>query len=192
MSTQTSPVIPHEQEDELTYCAVHPDRETSLRCNRCGRYMCVECAVQTPVGYRCRECVRGIEDKFYSATGTDYLSAAGACGILTGVATALVSLIGLPLLFVLILALPIGGAIGEVGLRATKRRRGRQSGIWAALGTVGGGLVGAAVALVIHLGARIARVPLNGLFQLLFSDLGALLFIAIVAFAVYSRFKVRI
>ena len=48
----------HEHEpitvEETTYCAVHPDRETSLQCNRCGRYMCVECAVHTPVGYRCR------------------------------------------------------------------------------------------------------------------------------------------
>ena len=42
--------------DEVTYCAVHPDRETGLRCNKCGRLMCAECAVPTPVGYRCREC----------------------------------------------------------------------------------------------------------------------------------------
>ncbi len=191
-TTQPSPVLPHEHEEELTYCAVHPDRETSLRCNRCGRYMCVECAVQTPVGYRCRECVRGIEDKYYTATSNDYLSASGACGILTGIATTIVGLIGLPLLFVLILALPVGGAIGEVGLRASKRKRGRQSGIWAVLGTVGGGLVGAMIALYIHFGARMARIPINGVFSLLFSNIGVLLFIGIVAFAVYSRFKVRI
>ena len=49
--------------DGLTYCEVHPDRETSLRCNKCGRLMCTECAVLTPVGYRCRECVRGQQER---------------------------------------------------------------------------------------------------------------------------------
>ncbi|HYN88142.1 MAG TPA: tetratricopeptide repeat protein, partial [Ardenticatenaceae bacterium] len=43
--------------EEMLHCSVHPDRETMLRCNRCGRPMCPECAVRTPVGLRCRECV---------------------------------------------------------------------------------------------------------------------------------------
>lgn len=191
-TTDTSSVLSHDHEDQLTYCAVHPDRETSLRCNRCGRYMCVECAVQTPVGYRCRECVRGIEDKFYTATSNEYLASAGACGILTGIATAIVGFISLPLLFVLILGLPVGGAIGEAGLRASQRKRGRQSGVWAALGAVGGGLVGALAAVFIRFGSRALSAPVDVLFRLTFSNIGVLLFIGIVAFAVYSRFKVRI
>ncbi len=45
---------------DIPTCANHPERETGLRCNRCGKPICSQCAVQTPVGYRCRECVRGL------------------------------------------------------------------------------------------------------------------------------------
>src|SRR5690606_10430831 len=44
-------------ETDTLYCTVHPTRATLLRCNRCGRPMCTDCAVQHPVGLRCRECV---------------------------------------------------------------------------------------------------------------------------------------
>jgi len=55
-------------ESEIHYCAKHPQRDTELRCNRCERYMCIDCAVRTPVGYTCRECVRGHEDKFFEGS----------------------------------------------------------------------------------------------------------------------------
>ena len=35
-------------EGEIHYCAVHNDRDTELRCNRCDRYMCIDCAKRTP------------------------------------------------------------------------------------------------------------------------------------------------
>ncbi len=55
----------------VLYCTVHPNVETALRCNRCGRPMCNRCAVRTPVGYRCRECVRGQQQVFYTAQTLD-------------------------------------------------------------------------------------------------------------------------
>ena len=118
-------------EDEIHYCEVHPDEETSLRCNRCGRYMCVKCANRTPVGYTCNECFRGHEDKFYHATQNDYLISGWVSFILAAIATGIyyalgTPVIGLPIIFAFI-GLPIGGVIGEFGLRATQRRRGRQS-----------------------------------------------------------------
>ena len=64
-------------DDEVVYCTVHPNAETALRCNRCGRPMCTRCAVRTPVGYRCKECVREQQDKFFDAQMIDYLIAAG-------------------------------------------------------------------------------------------------------------------
>lgn len=39
-------------------CYRHPKVETSLRCSRCEKPICADCAVLTPVGYRCRECGR--------------------------------------------------------------------------------------------------------------------------------------
>ena len=37
-------------------CYRHSDRETGVRCARCGRPICAECMVSTPVGVRCPEC----------------------------------------------------------------------------------------------------------------------------------------
>ncbi|MBK8050505.1 MAG: hypothetical protein IPK16_27420, partial [Anaerolineales bacterium] len=52
---------------EATYCATHATVETQLRCNRCARLICLKCAVLTPVGYRCKECVRTQQAVFFTA-----------------------------------------------------------------------------------------------------------------------------
>jgi hypothetical protein len=38
------------------YCYRHPKNETYVRCGRCDQPICPKCAVQGPVGFRCREC----------------------------------------------------------------------------------------------------------------------------------------
>jgi len=43
-------------DDGRMYCYRHPDRETWLRCGRCDQPICSKCAVQGPVGSRCRQC----------------------------------------------------------------------------------------------------------------------------------------
>lgn len=180
--------------EEMLYCTVHPDRETSLRCNKCGRPMCSQCAVLTPVGYRCKECVKGIQDNYYTATQADYTLIFGVCAALTAVAAGIVAAIGLPLLFALILGLPLGGAIAEAGLRRTSRRRGRQSATIAAAGTVVGGIVGGVLQTLLAFGPRLAEagVPVvDFLLRRMTSDLGLLVFIVIAAVAVYGRFKMR-
>ncbi len=58
------------------YCANHPHRETSLRCNRCEKAICPECAVLTPIGYRCQECVRAQQKTFDTNVWYDYPVAA--------------------------------------------------------------------------------------------------------------------
>lgn len=192
--TDTPHIHEPKQTDEVVYCTVHPDRETTLRCNKCGRPMCPECAVQTPVGYRCRECVRGIQSNYYKATQNDYVMIFAVCAGLTGIAAAIFSAINLGLLFTLILALPLGGAIAEAGLRLTSRRRGRQSANIAAVGAVVGGLIGGVVQLLLVYGGALsqARVPaINFLLQRVTSDLSLLLFVGLAAAAVYGRFKLR-
>ena len=191
--------------EELTYCEVHPDRETALRCNKCGRLMCVECAVQTPVGYRCRQCVRQHEDKFYKATSNDDIKVFVVCAGIMAIAGAIFSAVSLGLFLALIVGFPAGGAVSEVALRVVQRRRGRYSGQIGAAGAAIGGLVGAMLQVYFRYnsmltqaaqqaGARAGEVPgmsIDFLLRYAVSDIGLLLFVGIVAVTVYGRFKMK-
>ncbi|MBL8146368.1 MAG: B-box zinc finger protein [Anaerolineae bacterium] len=173
----------------LTYCAVHPDRETSLRCNKCGRLMCAECAVLTPVGYRCRECVRGHQERFLKASRADNVIVFVVCALLSGVMLALVKLLPIPLIFLLLLGLPAGGLVAELAFRAVGRRRSRYLGEIAAAGAALGAVLGMAVGVAIAVNGRIPS--LEALFQALIRDWPALIFAAMIAGAVYVRLRVK-
>ncbi|MCU1534487.1 MAG: hypothetical protein JWR53_968 [Glaciihabitans sp.] len=41
-----------------TYCYRHPQRESYVSCQRCGRIICPECQTQAAVGVHCPECVK--------------------------------------------------------------------------------------------------------------------------------------
>jgi len=56
----------------VMYCANHPQTETLLRCNRCEKPICIKCAVYTPTGYKCKECVRGQQKIFDTAQWYDF------------------------------------------------------------------------------------------------------------------------
>jgi hypothetical protein len=127
------------EESVKLYCTVHPNVETTLRCNRCGRPMCTRCAVKTPVGYRCRECVRAQQDKFFDAQMLDYLIAAGVSLVFSFFAAALLARIGF-FLIAFFLAPAAGGVIGTVVWRMTGKRRGRYTAIVVGTGVVAGAL----------------------------------------------------
>ncbi len=40
------------------YCYRHPNRQSFVLCQRCGRTICPECQVQAAVGVHCVECAR--------------------------------------------------------------------------------------------------------------------------------------
>jgi len=44
------------EEDAPLHCYRHPDRETRILCGRCERPICTRCAIQGPVGFRCKQC----------------------------------------------------------------------------------------------------------------------------------------
>ncbi len=138
--------------DEMLFCTVHPDRETMLRCNRCGRPMCTDCAVRHPVGLRCRECVRETRSPIYqvdSATVGKGFAAALAVSTVVGVLVLLFGPLVLGFGFLgLIIAFFVGGSLGraiaEVVQRVVPRKRGRSLQMTTALGIVLGLLLAAA------------------------------------------------
>jgi hypothetical protein len=104
------------------YCYYHPNVETELRCNKCGKYICVRDAVRTPVGYRCKGCVKEQQDVFFTATPLDYVIAAGVSLVLSGIAAAIMPALS----FFSIFGAPIAGGVIAEGVRlATRKRRGR-------------------------------------------------------------------
>lgn len=125
-------------------CANHPNRQTTLRCNRCEKPICAQCAILTPVGYRCKECVRGQQKVFDNSTPIDLPVAAFVSFIAIGLATAVLNFLGFWGLFV---APVIGGGIAEVVRWAVRRRRSLRL-PWAA---VGGGAAGTLVFLAYQL-----------------------------------------
>lgn len=119
-------------------CYVHPDRPTKLRCNRCNRPICVSCAIQTPVGYRCRECIRGQQQVFETAGRLDFAIAGIVAGVSAAFATPLLSGLGF---WGFLLAPLVGGAIAEVVRAAVRRRRSRRLPLVAGIGAAAGVLL---------------------------------------------------
>jgi hypothetical protein len=103
-------------------CANHPTRDTLLRCNRCEKPICVECAVLTPTGYRCKECVRSQQKIFETALPKDYVFGIIIAGVLSFFGSLLVGLVGF---FVIFVAPAAGWVVAEAVRKATGRRRGK-------------------------------------------------------------------
>jgi len=111
------------------YCANHPGVETSLRCNKCGKPICAKCAVRTPTGYRCKECVRDQMKTFDTAGWVDYLLGFVTAGILGFLASLLASLIsGLSYIgwILIVIGSPTAGMVIAEALRfVTRKHRSR-------------------------------------------------------------------
>jgi hypothetical protein len=105
------------------YCANHPNVETSLRCNRCNKPICPKCAIATPTGYRCKECVRGQQKIFDTALTQDYILGGLLAAILAFIGSRVVPIRGF---FAIILSPVAGVIIAEVVRSITKKRRSKR------------------------------------------------------------------
>jgi len=157
-------------DDGVLYCANHPSVQTVLRCNRCGKPICTRCAIQTPVGYRCRECVGQQQAVFYTGGSLDYIIGGMIALVLSGITSFLMTLLG-AWFFALILGPTIGIAIAEAVRFAVRRRRSRLLwmvvGLCIVLGAVPAlllalrsvwGLLTLGLFLVLAVGAAVARL----------------------------------
>jgi hypothetical protein len=119
------------------FCYVHPNRETMLRCSRCERPICATCAVQTPTGYRCKECLRGQQKIFDTATPVDYVLAIAVAGGLSFFGSIAAQALG----FFTIFIAPIAGVLtAEAVRRVIRRRRSRLLFRLATIAAIVGGL----------------------------------------------------
>jgi hypothetical protein len=158
------------QADTL-YCANHPNRETLLRCNRCEKPICLDCAVQTDVGYRCRECIGQQRAKYYNAQGYD-LPLGAVTGLILGaiagaLAYAFLGRLGFfSFLIAFFLGPAIGGGIAEAIRRVLRKRRAPGMKITGAIACAAGILLGGVVlfllggaSLPVAVIAAVTRLP---------------------------------
>lgn len=117
-------------EQPLT-CAYHPNRETTLRCNRCNKPICSQCAVQTPVGYRCKECIRGQQRIYETARKYDFLIAGVVAALGAGVSVGLLRFLGI---WGFLLAPVVGGGLARLVQWTVGRRRSRNLPLVTAIG----------------------------------------------------------
>ncbi|PZQ88982.1 MAG: hypothetical protein DI534_09370 [Leifsonia xyli] len=54
----SSPRFGEQVAEDPSVCYRHPDRQSWVLCQRCGRTICAECQILAPVGVQCPECVR--------------------------------------------------------------------------------------------------------------------------------------
>jgi len=127
-------------------CYVHPGRETSLRCKVCERPICASCAVRTPTGYSCKECVRSHQKKFETALWYDFIVGFVLAAILSAVAAFIVTLISGFFFGLIILAVaPAAGTIiARILLAVLRRHRSR-----ALFMTISAGVVVGAIPAII-------------------------------------------
>lgn len=119
-------------------CYRHPDRETELRCNRCDRYICPSCAVRTPTGYRCPECIREQKKVFNTAQVQDYALGFIVAGVVSYLGGLVLSNLGF---FVFFLS-PVAGIAAAESVRwVVQKRRSKTLFQVATAGVVAGGLV---------------------------------------------------
>ena len=100
-------------------CTFHPKRETLLRCNRCDRPICIKCAIHTPTGYRCPDCIRSQQKIFVTTKWFDHIIAA----VLTAVITFVASLLSFLGFYALFIALGAGFAAVWLVKKAIQNRR---------------------------------------------------------------------
>ena len=127
------------------YCYRHSSRETTLRCNTCDNYICPSCAVHTPTGYKCKDCIRDRNRDFNRAYTTanwyDYIIAPLVAGFLGFIGTLIASEIGFFIFFLLILGPIAGTYIAKAVQWAVQKRRSKYLPYIATAGVIVGGLL---------------------------------------------------
>ena len=177
------------------FCYRHPDRETWVRCGRCDQPICTRCAMQGPVGLRCRTCGKPSRDALTSLTPKQMaIGAVVAMGL-----GAAVGYFGAQLgLFMIVIGFFAGTLIAEALDRTVGIKRGPRILAIAIGGVVIGGLIGAGWSLIgtwreiqaFASSAEAGGMPVYTLDSFLFDNGPAVLIALIATIAgVYARLR---
>lgn len=135
-------------EDSATlYCYNHPATPTNLRCNNCERPICPKCAVLTPTGYRCKECIRKQQKIYETALWYDYPLTFFVAVILSYLGSLIATRIGF---FILFLAPVAGMIIAETVRFIVRKRRSSKLTILAGIATALGSTYSILVLLLLY------------------------------------------
>ncbi|HRF49786.1 MAG TPA: hypothetical protein PLC98_19305 [Anaerolineales bacterium] len=151
------------ENQDTVRCCPNQVGPASLRCYKCGKPICPKCAIRTPVGYSCRDCVRQHQKAFDTAEWFDYPVAAVISAIAGGLGGLVVSFVGF---FVILIAPAVGAGTAEIVRFAVRKRRARYLGWAAGAGFAFGALALPACNLLISLFAG-GSTGLGGLFLLI-------------------------
>jgi hypothetical protein len=165
---------------ELTFCVNHPSVETGLRCNRCGDPICVRCAVHTPVGYRCKKCIREQQAGYYTGLPVDYIIAALVSLPVAAAGAFLTSTLGW-FLFAIFIGPAAGALVSDLAWRAVGRRRSRY--LWL---VVCGSIVVATLGVAVYRAGGFSghSLTIGRLFRL-----NLLIYVALAVSAAYGRLR---
>jgi hypothetical protein len=168
----------HDLDETPTFCVNHPRVETGLRCNRCGDPICVRCAVRTPVGYRCKKCVKQQQSVYYTGLPLDYVLASLVSIPLAALGAYLVSFLGIFLGFFIS---PAAGAfIADMAWRIVGRRRSRY--LWL---VVSGSIIVATLGVALYQAGAFSGYLVVNTFS--FLEIG--LYLVLAVSAAYSRLR---
>ena len=161
-----------ENSENYQFCYKHPDRKTYLRCNKCGKPICQECAVQTPTGYRCKDCIKEQQKVFDTAETKDYLISAVIAGVL-GFIGAMISRM-IPFLPVYLSGLVLGTLFGKLICmavrKAVNKRRSNKLTLLVMIVSAACALIAMSQEIIVNLNIMTwggSELVFNGLLQLL-------------------------
>jgi hypothetical protein len=127
------------EHEPVPRCANHPSVETRVSCATCGKPICPDCMVTSPVGIKCADCARmprSARVRLRPDRAIRAIGAALAVALAGGVALA--SLAATPFgFFGFLVAYGVGRGGGELVLRAAGRFRGTATASIAAAGAFG-------------------------------------------------------
>jgi MFS family permease len=139
------------------------------------------------VGFRCKQCIKGQQAVFYSATSLDYLIAVVIGLVASTIAAFIISAVGI--FFAFFLAPAAGGIIAKIVRWATGRRRGRRMWLVVSACIVVGALVAAFGSMLPLLFVPEARMALLAAPFALIFRIDLILYIVLAIGVVYARLR---